>query len=525
MVIANNVSNIADVRPLAIEGALLAHNTGLNILGQSLPLLVGLVAVPIIIRGLGTDRFGLLALCWVVLGYFGMFDLGLGRATTKSVAELLGRGEIRQLPSLIGTCLLCHAVIGLLGGLILAGLAPLLAKRVLRIPSALIPEARIALWILAAAVPVVVLSAALRGALEAGQRFDLVNWIKTPANILVFLIPALSVPFGLGFRGIVLLIAMARGAAALLFLVYCYKAFPILKGGLCLDKRLIRSLLSFGGWVTVSNIVGPMVTYLDRFLVGSMLSLTAVAYYTAPYELVARIWILPWGLVSTLFPAFSVLSANGAHAELERIYSRSVKVLLLVVGPILLMIMLLAATILRVWLGNDFAMNSTAVLRILALGVFVVSMANVPFTFLQSLGRPDVPAKFHLFELSLYVGLAWLSIGKLGLVGAALAWCAIMSLDALLLFGAAWRLFGLSPKVLASNGVSRAVLAVAVPVAIILLLHQFFGSGHMAVHLVLEGTAFVAYAIIAWRYAMDATDRNVALAIAARYTNGIVRAR
>jgi O-antigen/teichoic acid export membrane protein len=353
----------------------------------------------------------------------------------------------------------------------------------------------------------------------------LVNWIKAPVNILVFVIPAVCVPFGLRLRGIVLLIAVARLVASLFSLVFCYRAFPFLKDSLGRDTRLIKSLLSFGGWVTVSNVVGPMVTYLDRFLVGSILSMTALAYYTAPYELVARVWILPWSLVSTLFPAFSVLSAHGANLELERIYSRSIKVLLLVVGPIVLLIILLAPGLLRVWLGSDFALNSTTVLKVLAVGVLVVSIANVPFTALQSLGRPDVPAKFHLIELPIYAGLAQWSITRIGILGAAIAWCATMTLDALLLFGAAWRLFGLSPRVLASNGVVRAVTVLAVPGIIVLIPNVVIPSGNLLVHLVIAGAMVMVYAVLVWLYALDAADRDVAKAIGVRLANGFVRAR
>ncbi len=183
--------------------------------------------------------------------------------------------------------------------------------------------------------------------------------------------------------------------------------------------------------------------------------MSAVAYYTGPYELVARLWILPWSLVVTLFPAFAVLSAHGAHAEMKQIYGRSVKAVVMVVGPIVLLLVFLARDILRLWLGTDFALAGAPVLRILAVGVLVVSAANVPFTFLQSLGRADIPAKFHLLELPLYVSLAWWMIARSGIVGAAWAWTAIMTLDALLLFGAAWKKFSLSPRVLAANGVRR----------------------------------------------------------------------
>src|SRR2546428_13240441 len=67
-----------------------ARHTLYNILGQALPLAVGLVAIPILTRSLGDTRFGLLALMWAIIGYFSLLDLGLGRGTTKFVAEALG---------------------------------------------------------------------------------------------------------------------------------------------------------------------------------------------------------------------------------------------------------------------------------------------------------------------------------------------------------------------------------------------------------------------------------------------------
>jgi len=67
------------------------------------PLLIGVITIPFIIRGLGTERFGLLSLAWVILGYFAIFDLGLGRATTKFIAEALGKGEKEKVPSLLWT--------------------------------------------------------------------------------------------------------------------------------------------------------------------------------------------------------------------------------------------------------------------------------------------------------------------------------------------------------------------------------------------------------------------------------------
>ena len=69
------------IRPLT-SGRLLARNTIWNLLGQVLPMVVGVVAIPPLVHSLGVDRFGVLSLAWIIIGYFSLFDLGMGRALT-----------------------------------------------------------------------------------------------------------------------------------------------------------------------------------------------------------------------------------------------------------------------------------------------------------------------------------------------------------------------------------------------------------------------------------------------------------
>lgn len=64
-----------------------------NLAGSLLPLGAGLVAIPLLIGQLGLERFGLLSLAWLLVGYFSLFDFGLGRSLTRLVAEKLGSGR------------------------------------------------------------------------------------------------------------------------------------------------------------------------------------------------------------------------------------------------------------------------------------------------------------------------------------------------------------------------------------------------------------------------------------------------
>src|ERR1700674_315981 len=168
------------------SGRLLARNTIWNLLGLLLPLAVGVVAVPALIRGMGVARVGLLSLAWVVIGYFSLFDLGIGRALTKVVADRLGTNEEKSLPPLVWTSLLLMVLLGVAAGLVTWIISPWLVHRMLKIPEALQAEALRGFYLLATSIPMVTATSGLRGVLEAQQRFRVLSFIRIPMSIFSF---------------------------------------------------------------------------------------------------------------------------------------------------------------------------------------------------------------------------------------------------------------------------------------------------------------------------------------------------
>jgi len=175
-----------------------------------------------------------------------------------------------------------------------------------------------------------------------------------------------------------------------------------------------------------------MVT-LDRFLIGAMVSMSAVAYYATPYELVTKLLIIPGALVGVMFPAFSA-SFSQDRARTAALYSRCVKYVFLILFPAVLLTVGLAQNGLTLWLGADFAQHSSRVLQWLAVGVFLNSLAAVPFTLVQGVGRPDLTAKLQLIELPAYLLTLWCLVAARGVEGAAIVWTARVGVDALILF-------------------------------------------------------------------------------------------
>jgi O-antigen/teichoic acid export membrane protein len=427
-------------RRLAIGGRLLARNSFWSFCTQGVPLLLAILLIPFIVSRLGTSRFGLLSLWWVLLGSTSIADLGLGRATTMFVAESLASPARSRLTIVVWTSIVLQLILGLLAGLLMATLVPVLVHRILKTPEGLVHEAQASFVIVAALFAVALPTASLRGVLEATQRFDLVSLVKAPLNAAMFVLPALALLMHRSLVGIALLLGVALLFSALGYLFLCLRILPELRHFSWPTREVLTALARYGGWVTVSNLVSPILAYIDRFFVGSIVGLSAMAYYTAPYDAVTRLWILPNSMATTLFPAFSALQESSAQKRRSEIYQRSLKYLLFLMGPVVLFIVVFSDNLLRIWLGTAFAEKSSVALQILALGVLVNSIGWVPFSLLQGLGRPDVTAKFHLFELALQVGLVWFCVSKMGIVGAAVAWTLRVCLDSALVFAGCQRL-------------------------------------------------------------------------------------
>ncbi|HEV2962954.1 MAG TPA: flippase [Candidatus Angelobacter sp.] len=491
-----------------ITGRLISRNWVINLVGQGLPLLIGVVTIPWLLRYLGVERFGILSITWTLLGYAGQFDLGLGRATTKYVAECLGRGDTRSLPGLFWTSLLTQMTFGVVVALLLSAITPALVDKILKISPAQLAETKSVLLILAASLPVVVASNSLRGMLEAGQQFGVINYIKIPANASVFLFPVLGIPLGIRLPGIVLLLVAARFASAIAFLGFCFKFFPVLRSRFVFDAKLVRPLFIYGGWVTVSNLIGPLLMRVDQFFIGAMLSVAAVGYYTAPYEIATKIWLIPTSLLATIFPAFSSLHASESHARMEELYSRSLKSILLVSGPVLLVLAAFSRQLLNAWLGPDFAAKSATTLQVLALAVLINCIAFVPFGLLQGLGRPDLTAKFHLLETPFYALALWFFLPRFGLVGAAWAWVLRISLDTTLLFLAVLKLKFISPSAMIEKPLKRALLALVLPAV---LLPLSWVNTSFAAQLALSSLILVVFVTAVWGYVLDHNERNLLL--------------
>jgi O-antigen/teichoic acid export membrane protein len=258
-------------------------------------------------------------------------------------------------------------------------------------------------------------------------------------------------------------------------------------------------MLGYGAWLTVSNVIGPLMVYLDRFVIGAVLAVSAVAFYTAPYEVITRLWIVPAALTGVLFPAF----AGGSPERLLALYRAGVKAILASVFPVALATALFAPEWLRLWLGEEFSARGAGVARWLSIGVMLNCLAYLPFTLLQARGRADVPAKIHLLELPFYAALLAVLVHTHGIAGAALAWAVRCAADAVLLFGFCRRLVPEAAPLF--SGAQWAIAGLAV-----LTLIGALAPLSLAARAIYFAVAAAGFAASAWWLLLDQGERSIA---------------
>lgn len=406
------------------------RNTLYNLLGSGIPIAVSLITVPIYLKLIGEARYGVLAIAWLLLGYFGLFDLGLGRATAQRMA-ILRQGSPTERASLFWTALILNVGLGAVGGLLIWPIASYFFGHVFKVEDILRPEVQAAVPWLMLAVPMATLSGVLSGSLQGREKFFELNLISVFGTILFQLLPLIVAKvFGVGLEVILPAALCARLVTLILLFERCRRHI-LLGHAASFSGGQASQLLRFGGWVTVTSFIGPMMVILDRFIIGAIAGAKAVSYYTVPFQLSERSTIISNALTSALFPRFT----SSTRTEEQRLAYEGMRALLAIMTPFVIAGILFMKPFLAWWISPAFSHNSALIGQVLLLGFWANSFAIIPYAQLQARGRPDLVAKCHLIEVLPYFGALYVGLNLFGLIGAAMAFSLRVIADFVLLSG------------------------------------------------------------------------------------------
>lgn len=391
-------------------------------------MLIGLLTVPAYLRCIGPERYGALAVIWALLAYFSFFDAGFGRAVTQRMARISESDGARR-SQLLWTALVSTFAFGTVASVALWFVADvLLLNRVAMSDATRAELSDATLWLLPA-LPVLLPTTVLQGALQARLRFFEVNAVQSLGTAIGQLLP-LSVAL-LGhtqLSALVPAVLVSRLVVVTLLLQQCGRHVP-LSWTPTYDRTDVIELARYGGWVSVVTFLAPMLVTIDRLVIATMSGAASVTAYTVPYDLSSRVMVVSGSLSSALFPRLA-LATPAKSADLA---TRTTKLLTAVMTPLVLVGMLGVKPFLDMWLGPTLAAPSSGVAEIILVGVWVNALVIPHGTRLLAVGNPRTVAFIYLAQLPVYISLLTLGLKYWGILGAAVAWTTRVLMDTCML--------------------------------------------------------------------------------------------
>jgi O-antigen/teichoic acid export membrane protein len=389
-----------------------------NLIGSFFPLIVAIVTIPYTLQQVGYEVFGVISIFWALIGYFSLFDLGIGRSLTYEISKLLSEERAGEIKATIKSGLYVTLFTGLTGGIILWFSSHAFVTYVLNLSPALQADTVMAFKICSWAILATTITSGARGALEGMGRFGLSNLIKLYLGVGMFFTPALMIFFG--YRSLVELITALVILRILGFLMALLALKPqfMSKHGSQVTKQHLSTLFRYGFWVTVTGVIGPLMVYGDRFIISATMGAATLPYYAIPQEGVLRMLIIPMAFTGALLPAMSAANL----LELNYLFKKYFRKISIISVAMCIFVAVITYPILQIWISKEFADQAILPTLILVFGVWFNSVALVPFTLIQAKGRPKTTAIIHICEFLLYIPALLFFTLQFGLIGAAVTW-------------------------------------------------------------------------------------------------------
>jgi O-antigen/teichoic acid export membrane protein len=392
-------------------------NVTVNFVGLVLPTFVSLVTVPYYIRLLGVERYGVVSLVWILIGYFSALDLGMSMAAQNAISRARASGDADACAQVFWSATWLNLATGIFGSLIIYFGTFLYTAYFAKAAPQLQHEIYMTLPWIAIAIPLANVSWVFAGAINGAERFGSYNTAQTAGTFLFQLLPlGAARVFGPTLEHVVAAAVIAR-ALMTAFLGHSALSVLQIRGVRAPRIHIVKALLNFGGWTLVTSVAGMVTDSLDRMLLGAGLGARFVTYYSVPKNLVTRLNIIPVALERTLFPRLSAVGRERA----ESITEESLGLLNSAFTPIVIVAIFAIVPFMHFWVGDAIAAVAAPIGRILIVAVWLAGQADTMRILVQAQMRPAAAARVSLFELPLFVAALWFGIRQGGLTGAALA--------------------------------------------------------------------------------------------------------
>ena len=394
------------------------------------PFAITLVTLPLLLGIIGLDRYGLLAIAWMVTGSVGFMQMGMGRAVVQRINASKRENSSNSLEERYSILVSAFSLtlVASLAASVLGSVAIYAYCVSFEIVEAdLMAEVLGSLGFFGVSIFLGFWVTLLLGVYQTDERFIFYSSIRFLNVAGAQLLPLAAVFFFSPTFSVLMMAVMVSRMVIVVIMLYGIRSDLLKMPQHKFTRAKSLDLLSFGGWVSALGLLSPLLVVLDRFLIGATVGAGAVGAYTIAYNLCTRLLVIPSSVSNVMLPKLSRLKTKRLNAA----STHGLHVTAILMTPTLVGFIVVYDSFVSAWMSTDIAEQTSRIAAILAVGVWSTSIAQAPFTRLTSEGKVRTIAIWHMLQVPFYALALWLSLKAVGPVGAAYCWSARVTVDSI----------------------------------------------------------------------------------------------
>lgn len=404
---------------------LLKKNIAANFAGSIWQGLMGLAFVPIYIKFMGIESYGLIGIFATIQATFVILDMGLSATLNREMARLSALpGREQEMRNLVRSLEVIYWSIAIIIGITVMVLTPFIAYHWVKAEQLSAQTIEQALLIMGFAMALQWPAAFYSGGLRGLQKQVLLNVIiismSTLSSVGAVLILWLVSPTIQAFFSWQIIIS---GINTCLLAWFLWRRLPHTEKTPTFQKQLLAGVWRFATGMFGIGVLATILTQLDKIILSKILPLEMFGYYTLAGAVAMALYTLISPVFSAIFPRLTQVVSLGDQDELKQLYHQSCQLMSVLILPITVVIAMFSYEILLIWTQNPLTAEKAHLLvSILICGTALNGVMNIPYALQLADGWTKLTLYCNLIAAIVLVPMIVYLTNQYGAVGGASAW-------------------------------------------------------------------------------------------------------
>jgi O-antigen/teichoic acid export membrane protein len=408
----------------------LKYNIIANFLGRGWTAIMGLAFVPLYIKFMGIEAYGLVGFSVTIQSLSSLLDMGLSSTLNRELAILSAQeGKQQESRDLVRTLEIIYWGATVLICSVVVAISPWLAESWIQSQQLSVESVRIAIALMGVVIACQFPFSLYSGGLLGLQRQVLLNGITvamaTLRGIGMILILWLVSPT---IQAFFLWQAFVSLLQTLVTAAYLWRNLPKAQSRSRFRRDLWLGIWRFAAGMTGISLVSLILMQTDKIILSKMLTLEDFGYYNLAGTVAGGVTIVISPIFTSVFPRFSELVSQGEEKKLADLYHNSCQLLSVLLIPLGVTLSLFSQDILLLWTGNPvIAEKAHWIVSLLTIGTSLNGLMNVPYALQLAYGWTKLALYINIVAIALLIPSLFYLTGKYGSIGAASVWAILNS--------------------------------------------------------------------------------------------------